>query len=232
MLLVGLTGGIASGKSSVSELLTNRGVSVVDADAVYAKLSKRGGWAWRRVVKSFGKSILRDDGELDRAKLGEIVFSDPKMRKKLDKAVKFPIWAALMADVAWHWFSCKKMIVLDIPLLFESGLYRITRPIIVVFVSQEMQIRRLMDRDETLSKQHATRRIAAQLSTEEKKKRADIVIDNSGDRDDLKLRVDEVLKQLEKASTMLWLATTPYGCMTIALAASFTLRFIARSVLF
>ena len=111
-------------------------------------------------------------------------------------------------------------------------MYRVTRPVIVVFVAQELQIQRLMNRDVTLTHEDATNRVAAQLSTQEKKKRADIVIDNGGDRDELKARVDEVLKQLEDASTILWLATTPYSCTAIALAASFTLRFIAKTVLF
>jgi len=175
----------------------------------------QGGWAWRRVVGTFGKEILRDDGELDRNRLGSLVFSDPALRRRLDNAVKLPIWTALISEVAWHWFTCKRAVVLDVPLLFESGMNVVTRPIVVVWVPRDVQTQRLMDRD-GLTRTEAIHRIDAQMPTDEKRRRSSLLIDNSGSIEELEERVDDVVRELRSTSTLLWLASTPYSCIALA----------------
>ena len=186
-------------------------------DASTAPSRASSGWAWRRVVGAFGRDILRDDGELDRKRLGDLVFSDPLLRRRLDGAVKLPIWTALVSEVAWHWFACRRAVVLDVPLLFESGMHVATRPVVVVWVPREVQIRRLMDRD-GVTRAQAVSRVDAQMPTDEKRRRADVLIDNSGTPGELEGRVDEVVRGLRSTSTLLWLATTPYGCVAVGFA--------------
>ena len=148
--------------------------------------------------------MLRDDGELDRKKLGAMVFSDPALRRKLDAAVKMPIWTSIVARMAWHWVTLKSVIVLDVPLLFESGLYKITKPTVVVWVPRDVQIHRLIERD-AISEEQAISRIDAQLTTDEKRARADIVIDNSGSPSDLEARVDAMLEDIRSDECCAWM---------------------------
>lgn len=151
-------------------------------------------------MKAFGEEVLRDDGELDRKKLGAMVFSDPALRRRLDSAVKMPIWTSIAASVAWHWLTLKRIVVLDVPLLFESGLFKVTDPIVVVWVPRDVQIRRLIERD-AITEAQAISRINAQMPTDEKRARADIVIDNSGPRAHLESRVDAVLDSLLRSGS-------------------------------
>nr|POE98368.1 dephospho-coa kinase [Quercus suber] len=184
MRIVGLTGGISSGKSTVSSLFKSHGVPVVDADLVARDVLKKGTGGWKKVVAAFGKEILQANGEVDRAKLGQIVFSDPAKRQILNRLLAPYISSGIFWEIAKLWMRGFKVIVLDIPLLFEAKMDRWTKPIIVVWVDPETQLRRLMARD-TASEEDARNRISAQMSLDLKRTKADIVIDNTGSLEDL-----------------------------------------------
>ncbi|KAG2597548.1 hypothetical protein PVAP13_5KG374635 [Panicum virgatum] len=189
MRLVGLTGGIASGKSTVSNLFKDAGVPVVDADVVARNVVQKGTGGWKKIVKAFGDEILLDNGEIDRARLGQIVFSDPSKRQLLNRLLAPHISSGIFWEIAKLWMKGCKVIVLDIPLLFETKMDRWTNPVIVVWVNPETQIERLINR------------INAQLALDWKKSEADIVIDNSGSLDDTKQQFQEVLRKVSEPLT-------------------------------
>ncbi|XP_020583507.1 dephospho-CoA kinase, partial [Phalaenopsis equestris] len=147
MRIVGLTGGIASGKSTVSALFRSSGVPVVDADLVARDVVKKGTPGWRKVGAAFGDDILLENGEIDRSRLGQIVFSDVAKRQLLNRLLAPHISYGIFWEIMKLWLKGYKVIVLDIPLLFEAKMDRMTKPIIVVWVNPETQLQRLMDRD-------------------------------------------------------------------------------------
>ncbi len=180
MLIVGLTGGIASGKSTVAELFRQAGARVIDADRIAHQVMAPGGSAWNAVVEAFGEKILAADKRIDREKLGALVFADPRLRKQLEHIVHPHVHAAIEAEVARiRMQNPRALVVEDIPLLLETGMSRDLAELIVVYVPESVQLERLMKRDR-LDRQAALQRIGAQIPMEEKKKRATLVIDNSG----------------------------------------------------
>ncbi|KAF9620991.1 hypothetical protein IFM89_015813 [Coptis chinensis] len=197
MRIVGLSGGIASGKSTVSNLFKANSIPVVDADVIARDVLKNGTGGWRRVVKTFGPEILQDDGEVDRAKLGQIVFSDPARRQILNRLLAPFISRGIFWEVFKLWVKGYKTIVLDIPLLFEAKLDRLTKPIVVVWVDPETQLQRLMARD-GLSEEQARNRIDAQMSLDWKRTKADVVIDNSGPLEGTLEQFQKVLIQVTR----------------------------------
>ncbi|CAM8952504.1 unnamed protein product [Rhodiola kirilowii] len=200
MRLVGLTGGIASGKSTVSNLFKANGIPVVDADFIARDVLKRGTAGWKKVVKVFGTDILQADGEVDRLRLGQIVFSDPSKRQLLNRLLAPHISMGIFFEIAKLWLKGWKVIVLDIPLLFEAKLDRWTKPIIVVWVDPNTQLNRLMARDSS-SENDARNRINAQMSLDLKREKADIVINNTGSLDDLNEEFRKVLFEVTKPLT-------------------------------
>ncbi|XP_072996099.1 dephospho-CoA kinase [Typha latifolia] len=197
MRIVGLTGGIASGKSTVSNLFRSNGLPIVDADLVARDVVRKGSGGWKKVVKAFGDDILLENGEIDRAHLGQIVFSDPEKRQLLNRLLAPYISSGIFWEILKLWIKGSKVIILDIPLLFEAKMDRWTAPIIVVWVDPETQLQRLMARD-GISEEQATNRINAQTSLDWKRSKADIVIDNSGTMDETKLQFEEVLSQVSQ----------------------------------
>ncbi len=181
MITVGLTGGIATGKSTVARILREAGAHVIDADRIAREAVGRGRPAWRDIVEHFGKGVLRPDGEIDRARLGNIIFNDPDQQAALNRIVHPRVFAdiearrARIAETAPH-----AVVVLDIPLLFEAGSRRNLAEVIVVYAPEPVQLARLMQRD-GLSRRDALARIRSQMPIEEKRQRATRVIDNSGD---------------------------------------------------
>ncbi|CAM8955248.1 unnamed protein product [Rhodiola kirilowii] len=200
MRLVGLTGGIASGKSTVSNLFKANGIPVVDADFIARDVLKKGTAGWKKVVKVFGTDILQADGEVDRLRLGQIVFSDPSKRQLLNRLLAPHISMGIFFEIAKLWLKGWKVIVLDIPLLFEAKLDRWTKPIIVVWVDPNTQLNRLMARDSS-SENDARNRINAQMSLDLKREKADIVINNTGSLDDLNEEFRKVLFEVTKPLT-------------------------------
>ncbi|OMD59664.1 dephospho-CoA kinase [Paenibacillus odorifer] len=180
-MIIGLTGGIASGKSTVSALLVNKGARLVDADVIAREVMLPGHEVLAAAAKQFGKEILFPDGTLNRAKLGEIVFQDPVALQTLNNLTH----PAIRQEIKDRMYSMeqeepKRLIIVDIPLLFESGLETLFREIVVVYVPREMQIARLMERNR-LSLEEAEARLNAQMDIEQKRNKADYIIDNSGD---------------------------------------------------
>ncbi|XP_050363369.1 dephospho-CoA kinase [Argentina anserina] len=200
MRIVGLTGGISSGKSTVSNLFKAHDIPVVDADVVARDVLKKGTRGWKKVVSAFGQDILQPDGEVDRPKLGQIVFSNPEKRQLLNRLLAPYISSGIFWEILKLWLKGFKVIVLDVPLLFEAKMDRWTKPIIVVWVDPETQLRRLMLRDRT-SEVDARNRKDAQMSLDLKRTRADIVIDNTGSQEDLKGKFKSVLFEVTKPLT-------------------------------
>ncbi|KAI9205200.1 dephospho-CoA kinase domain-containing protein-like protein [Polychytrium aggregatum] len=193
MLLLGLTGGIASGKSTVSGFLTAQGgVAIIDADKIARDVVVKGRPAYREIVRIFGSSILTPEGEIDREKLGAIIFGNDSARKLLNGATHPHIRLEMLRQTLWSFLCLKSVAILDTPLLFESHLDRYVHCVIVAYCPVQTQKTRLMARN-SLDSEAAERRIASQMSIEIKRERAGIVIDNSGSLDDTRHQVEALL---------------------------------------
>ncbi|HEY8348051.1 MAG TPA: dephospho-CoA kinase [Symbiobacteriaceae bacterium] len=179
MRVIGLTGGIASGKSTVSRMLRELGAPVVDADAIVHELQAPGTPVLAEIAREFGPGVIRPDGSLDRAALAQVVFRDPERRKALEAIVHPAVRREMWARVEEYRRQGKPAVVLDVPLLLETGLNRQVDQVWVVYVDPETQLARLMARD-GLDREEAARRVAAQMSLEAKRSLADVVIDNRG----------------------------------------------------
>ena len=177
---IGLTGGIATGKSSVSAYLASKGALLIDADIIAREVMMPGHPVLAAAVQRFGQAILNADGTLDRKKLGSIVFQHPEEQKALE-AITHPAIRKEMREraAAYELNHPDKLVVSDIPLLYESGLEDGFEEVMVVYVPRAVQLERLMSRDQ-MSRADAEARITAQMDIELKKERADIIIDNSG----------------------------------------------------
>jgi len=186
MLVVGLTGGIGAGKSTVSRLLTERGAVILDADLYAREVVEPGGPAYQGVVDRFGKEVLHDDGTLDRAGLAEIVFNDPAALADLN-AIVHPAVGAVIAERLAEEASTDHVVILDVPLLVESGRSN-TAGTIVVDCPPEEALRRAVARG--LPEEDVWRRMANQVSREDRLAKADFVVDNSGPESALSAEVD------------------------------------------
>ncbi len=180
MRLIGLTGGIGSGKSSVSRILAELGAYVVDADQIAHQLQARGRPVWRAIWEQFGWPVLTADGSVDRKKLGYHIFSDGKARESLNRIVHPPVQSEIKRLVKDAESQGGSLAVLDVPLLIEGGLYRVVDTIWVVYTEPRQQIERICLRD-GVSRETAERRLQAQMPLKDKVALADVVIDNRGD---------------------------------------------------
>ncbi len=176
---IGLTGGIATGKSTVSQMLERRGAALVDADRIAREVVEPGQAPLRQIAERFGQAVLNEDGTLNRRKLGQIVFSDEAERKALE-AITHPAIRALMRERMERLEAERpdRLVVVDVPLLFESKLQSLFEQVLVVYVPRSVQLTRLMGRD-GLAEEEARKRLDAQMDIEDKKRLADYVIDNS-----------------------------------------------------
>ena len=198
MLLVGLTGGIGSGKSTVSRMLRQRGAVVLDADAFARAAVVAGSPGLRSVVARFGREILTPDGELDRPKLASIVFSDPAALADLE-AIVHPEVRRMIAEGIQENLDEDRVVVLVNPLLIEMGTHRDCDVVVVVSASPETQVARSVARGMTEDDVRA--RIAAQLPLDERARTADVLIDNEGTLADLEREVDVLWRQLSQRAT-------------------------------
>ena len=196
MYLVGLTGGIASGKSYVASLLGELGASIVDADQVAREVVVPGSTGLVQIVGAFGFEILLPSGELDRAKLGEIVFADPEKRIELER-ILHPLIKARTTQLISEQPS--EIVVYAVPLLVEANVDYPFDTIITVEAGVENQVSRLMT-SRQMSESDARARIEAQTTSPERVARANFVIDSSGPKEQTKLQVVEVWKQLLEAA--------------------------------
>ena len=197
MLKVGLTGSIAVGKSFVLGVLGGLGCRVLDADAKAREVVASGTPGLRAVVEAFGAEVLREDGGLDRSKLGAMVFSDEQQRKRLN-SILHPFIIAEQDDQLrlWETEDPSGIVVIDAALIIESGGYRRFDKLIVVHCRPEVQLQRLMSRD-GLSREEAEQRIASQMPQEEKKRYANFLIDTSDGFDSARQQTEAVFRQLQ-----------------------------------
>lgn len=191
---VGLTGGVASGKSTVAAMLAELGAVVIDADQLAREVVEPGTPGLEAVVAEFGDQLLSDDGRLDRPALGAVVFSDEPARRRLE-AILHPLIRALSAEIEAA-AADDALVVHDIPLLVESGQADHFEALVVVDVPVETQVERMV-RDRGWTESDARARIDAQASREERRAVASYVVENTGTRDDLRDRVTEVVKRLQ-----------------------------------
>ena len=190
--IIGITGGIASGKSTVTNFLREKGFQVVDADAVVHQLQKPGARLYQLLVQHFGQEIILENGELNRPLLANLIFSNPEERE-WSKQTQGEIIREELATLRDQLAQTEAIFFMDIPLLFEQGYANWFDETWLVYVNRDVQVERFMKRDQ-LSKEVAESRLAVQWSLEEKKKLASRILDNNGSRDQL---VAQVVKLLE-----------------------------------
>ena len=194
--IIGLTGGIASGKSTVTSYLREKGYPVIDADRVVHDLQAPGGALYRVLVEHFGREILDKSGVLDRAVLGQRIFSNPRERDWSNR-VQGQLIREALADARDRQAAQSDLFFMDIPLLIEQGYEEWFEAVWLVAESKETQLKRLMERNH-LSEVEAQERIASQMPLEAKRSHVDLVIDNNGDLADLYAQLNAALEQLER----------------------------------
>lgn len=187
--VLGLTGGIASGKSTISRYLKSLQIPIVDADLIAREVMRAGTPTVQKIAETFGPEFLLEDGEVDRQRLGTTIFNDPEKRQTLNEIVQGEIRQEILAAKEALLAENHPLIVLDIPLLYEEAYETEVDEVLVVFVDEETQCKRLLQRNPELSEAEARQRIAAQLPLTEKAATADILIDNNG-------TVEATLKQV------------------------------------
>lgn len=192
--IIGLTGGIASGKTTVSDYLKKRGYVVLDADAYSKKTTAKNGPAIPAIIEAFGADIVDEAGELDRKKLGSIIFNDADKRRELNEIVHPLIREMMNADE--EKYIQKGHVFLDIPLLFENGLNERCDLVVTVFVDRDTQIKRLTARND-LTVEEAEARINSQMPLTEKVQKSDFRLDNNGTVEMLYEQIDRFTEDLE-----------------------------------
>lgn len=200
-ILIGLTGGIATGKSTVSNILKELGYQVIDSDQISREVVKQGKPAYNDIVEVFGKRILLEDGSINREKLGKIIFKSDASRKKLNSIVHPRVFEEIIEEINRLKFITSTIFV-DIPLLFEARALMeeynlVFKEIWMVYADEDAQIQRLMVRD-NISRDYAIDKVRAQMDVEEKRRLADKVIYNEGDINYLKENIVSILAQLQK----------------------------------
>jgi dephospho-CoA kinase len=198
MILVGLTGGIASGKSLVARVFKDLGAHIIDADRIVHDMLEPGQEAYQEILSQFGEDILLPTHNIDRRKLGEIVFNDADKRAWLNTCLHPRVFHVYSTQVQHlrRW-QPDSTIVFDAALLIETGYYRKMNKTVVVYADEEQQIERLAARD-NFSRDQAMKRISSQMSLTEKRKLADYVIDNTGTREETERQAREVFKLLKR----------------------------------
>ncbi len=198
MIIAGLTGGIATGKSTVSSVLREAGAIIIDADAIARDVVKKNFPAWHEIVRIFGKEVLLPDGEIDRARLGNIIFRDSSKKEILNKIVHPYVIqkvAELIEEIGKE--SPDSIVILDVPLLIEAGMDKGLEDVILVYAPEDIQKKRLAERD-GISDEDSLLRVSSQMPIEEKKEFATFIIDNSGPIEATKKRALEVFDSLKK----------------------------------
>jgi len=198
MLIVGLTGGIASGKSTIADMFKREGAYIIDIDMISRDVVKPGKPAWQDVVHVFGKEVLNEDQTLNRKKVGDIVFSDAEKRKKLEEIIHPKIAAEKLLkinEIAQK--DNRAIIIIDIPLLIETNKQDTVDNIILVYTSPQSQIERLVKRD-SLSLGDAQKRLASQIPIEKKKKHAHYIINNEEPSEQIEKKVKEIFQDLKR----------------------------------
>lgn len=200
-LLIGLTGGIATGKTAAAEMLRVLGSEIIDFDILARQVVEPGKPAWEKIVEYFGKNVLQEDSCLDRKKISAIVFQNPSKRKILESITHpliFEEFENRLNDISLNYPGTIVHGVM--PLMIEIGLQGLFQKVIVVYISRARQIRRLVDRDK-ISVEHAENILKAQVPVEEKLRYADFIINNEGALDETRIQVErlwQALKRIQK----------------------------------
>ena len=193
--IIGITGGIGTGKSQVSRYLTSLGYTVIDADQVAREVVEPGEVAWMKVLDRFGESVLNPDKTLNRRKLGEIIFGDDALRLELNDILHPLIRMRINAYI--EQYHSESVIFIDVPLLFETESRERYDEVVLIYAPDEVALSRILDRDR-LSTELLTKKIESQLSIEIKRQLADTVIYNIGTLDELKEEVNAYLKRIKQ----------------------------------
>ena len=193
-MIIGLTGSIASGKSTVASMLKEYGLPIVDADLVARQVVEPGSETLQQIAAAFGADVIQADGTMDRAKVGALIFNDEAKRTQLNRIIHPAIRAEMLRQRDGYIAAGERNVVMDIPLLFESKLQSYVEKIIVVSVSEETQLARLMARN-TFSEEEATARIRSQLAMDVKEAGADAVINNNGSVEETAAQLHAILTE-------------------------------------
>lgn len=191
-MIIGLTGSIASGKSTIAEMLKSYGFPIVDADLVARQVVEPGSETLTKIAEAFGPEVISADGTMDREKVGAIIFHDPEQRTVLNSIIHPAIRAEMIRQRDEHVANGEQVVVMDIPLLFESKLQHFVEKILVVAVSESVQLERLMKRN-LLDEVDAVARIKSQLPMQEKIDGADAVVYNDGTVEESEQQLKEIL---------------------------------------
>jgi len=197
-LIIGLTGGIVSGKSTVARMFKDLGAKIIDADKLGHQIILPPGAAWKRIIKTFGKDILQKDQTINREKLGKIVFANQDLLKKLNKITHPEIIKLVKKEISLAKDKSKeekKILIIDAALIYETKIDRLMDKIIVVYLNEEEQLERLIKRN-NLSKKEALQKIKSQIPLKEKIEIADYVIDNSNSLDKTKEQVERIWQKI------------------------------------
>jgi dephospho-CoA kinase len=197
MLIVGLTGGIASGKSLVTRVFRDLGAHIIDADKIVHDLLAPGQDACSEVIGHFGRDIQLPDGSIDRRKLGDIIFNHPEERAWLNQCIHPRVFKAYQTQI--HHLRDRQldaMVIMDAALLIETGYHKHMDKLIVVYAGQQDQLKRLMERDRFTLEQSMAR-ISSQMPLDEKKKYADYVIENTGTREATERQAREIFVKIK-----------------------------------
>lgn len=194
--VIGITGGIASGKSSVSAYIRELGFTIVDADIVSREVVQPGEDAYLKIIEEFGNDILLDDETIDRAKLGSLIFHNEEKRLKLNAIVHPAVRKRMKEQTEAAIQRGETSVFMDIPLLFESKLTHMVDKTLLIYVDKDTQVERLMQRN-NLTIHEALARIQSQMPLDEKRQLADAFVDNNGDLEETKKQVHKILQQWE-----------------------------------
>jgi dephospho-CoA kinase len=197
MKIIGITGGIASGKSTVKEMLIGMSYIVIDSDAIAASLLEIGKDQYNEIVKSFGKEVLMPNKEINRKKLADIIFHNDKKKLLLNGIVHPEVKRIIRLELEYYEKLGVKLIFVDVPLLYEANFESVFDKIIVVYVDVDTQVQRLLWRDR-ITPEYALAKISSQMPLEEKKERADFVIDNSLSIITTKKALTDILEEINK----------------------------------
>ncbi|MDR7073751.1 dephospho-CoA kinase [Fictibacillus barbaricus] len=194
-MIIGLTGGIATGKSTASHILSEQGIPIIDADLIAREVVMPGKEAYQKIVAFFGEKILQEDNTLNRTKLGEIIFNNAEKRLRLNEIVHPAVREEMKNQAEHHLNTGSKIVIMDIPLLFESKLTHMVEETWLIYASPEIQLKRLMERN-GYTEEQALSRIHSQMPIDDKKALADVVISNNGTKIELEEKLINQIKRL------------------------------------
>ena len=195
--IIGLTGGIATGKSTVSKMFKENNIPVIDSDHIAKSLLNKGSDAYQEIIAEFSDEILTTNGEINRKKLAEKLFSDIEIREKINGIIHPRVKEIVRREITRLESYGETMIVIDVPLLFETDFHQECDVSVLVYARQKDQVERLVERDQ-ISEEYAMKKIKAQLPMSKKKALADIVIDNSKSILETRKAFDKVLERMKK----------------------------------